>query len=147
MLKKNKSRWCQGQSLSLPLSHRRTMQLNELSVTLVNIRVYHDVPPVDVSKVTKQLFFITSLANRCVLYKRINGAIWKMLWKYTDRKSTVRSDTKSRTKYSKLIWTISGLEFSDKVDKSTDGLRMIPNHGKCQRSQKKNLITAFYIPK
>lgn len=111
------------------------------------IRVYHDVPPVDVSKVTKQLFFITSLANRCVLYKRINGAIWKMLWKYTDRKSTVRSDTKSRTKYSKLIWTISGLEFSDKVDKSTDGLRMIPNHGKCQRSQKKNLITAFYIPK
>lgn len=111
------------------------------------IRIYHDVPPVDVSKVTKQLFFITSLANRCVLYKRINGAILKMLWKYTDLKSTVRSDTKSRTKYSKLIWTISGLEFSDKVDKSTDGLRMIPNHGKCQRSQKKNLITAFYIPK
>lgn len=111
------------------------------------IRIYHDVPPVDVSKVTKQLFFITSLANRCVLYKRINGAILKMLWKYTDLKSTVRSDAKSRTKYSKLIWTISGLEFSDKVDKSTDGLRMIPNHGKCQRSQKKNLITAFYIPK
>ena len=66
------------------------------------IRIYHDVPPVDVSKVTKQLFFITSLANRCVLYKRINGAILKMLWKYTDLKSTVRSDAKFRTKYSKV---------------------------------------------
>ena len=62
-----------------------------------------------------------------------------------DLKGNKQSGTKSRISHSKLMWTIPAVEFNDQDSKSMDFLRIFPNYGKFQFSQRKYLGTAFHI--
>ena len=73
------------------------------------------------------------------------GIVLKMFLKCTDLKITVRSDTKYRTSYLKLILAISTLNLSEKDNKYMNALKTFPNYVKFQRSERKVLGNAFHI--